>query len=80
MSSKLSKLKWTGHVDMMGEKRTPLRTLSCHLSGKKHVSKPRRWSVDNIEWDVRNLGLEGMWTEKATDRIGWRRIVVSALN
>lgn len=60
-----------GTCDLDGEKRTPFRALTCHLSGEKPVGGPRRLEVNNIEHDARDLGTEGTWTEVVIVRIGW---------
>lgn len=58
----------------------PFRALVCHLTGKGSVGRPRRrWidNIDSIEQDSEDQGLQGTWTERAPDRIGWRRMVAA---
>lgn len=51
---------------MRGET-TPNEDLMCLLSVKRLVNRPRHRWVDNIERDARDLGLEGLRKEWATD-------------
>lgn len=51
----------------------------CLLSEKKPMGRPiRRW-VGYSERDFGYLGLLGTWTERATDRVRGKRMVVVAL-
>lgn len=43
----------------------------CKISGMRPVGRVRRRLKDNIERDIRDLGLERLCTEWATDRIEW---------
>lgn len=66
-------------VGKLGEKRTPSRILIYQIYGKRPAGLPRlRW-MDNIEHNVQVLGFKAVWTERALDRIRWRRTVVAAL-
>jgi hypothetical protein len=39
------------------------------LEGKRPLGRPRRWSVDNIKMDLREIGWYGMvWIDLAQDR------------
>lgn len=61
----------------MGDDRTHIGVLMCHLAVKRPVSTTRyRW-IDNVERNGMNLSLEETWTKQAiqtipghTDRFG----------
>jgi hypothetical protein len=53
--SKPRKMKWTGHVRRMGEKRNAYRILVGKPEGKKPLGRPRRRLVDNIRMDLRQV-------------------------
>jgi hypothetical protein len=56
---KSRRMRWTGHVARMGDKRNAYRILVEKPEGKRPLGKPRcRW-VDNIIMDFRE------------DRMGW---------
>jgi hypothetical protein len=44
----------------MGTKRNPYRTLVGKPEGISPPGRPRRWWVDNIKIDLREIGLDGM--------------------
>jgi hypothetical protein len=49
---KSRRMRWTGHVARMGEKRTAYRLLVGNGEGKRPLERPRcRW-VDNISIDL----------------------------
>jgi hypothetical protein len=49
--------------------------------GKKPLRRPRPMCVDNINMDLREIGLGGMdWIELAQDRDHWRAIVNTMRN
>jgi hypothetical protein len=77
---KSRRMRWTGHVARMGEKRNAYRLLVGRPEGKRPLERPRRRWVDNmmdlgeLEWgDVDWVGL-------AWDRNRWRALVNSVLN
>lgn len=63
----------------MREETTSFMALMCQLPGNKPVGRSRRRWVDNVKRDVRGLGLEKTWTERATDMIEWKEVIVAAL-
>lgn len=63
------------HVVRIAEERTPFRALMCHLVQRRLLDRPRRQCVDNIEHDVRNVGLGQKWTERVTKRIERREMI-----
>jgi hypothetical protein len=49
--------------------------------GKRPLGRPRRWWVDNIRMDLREIGWDGMyWIDQAQDRDCWRAIVNTVMN
>jgi hypothetical protein len=49
------RMRWTGHVAGMGEKRNAYRILVGKLEGKRPLGRPRRRWVDNIKMDIREI-------------------------
>jgi hypothetical protein len=58
--SKSRRMRWTGHVARMGEKRNAYRTLVKKPEGKKPLGRPRRRWVDNINIVLRWDGVYGL--------------------
>jgi hypothetical protein len=53
----------------MGEKKNACRILVGKPEGKTPLGRPRRWWVDNIKTDLREIGWRGMdWIDLAQDR------------
>jgi hypothetical protein len=58
------------------EKRNACRILVGNPEGKRPLRRPRRRWVDNIQIDLREIGLVGMdWIDVAQDREEWRALV-----
>jgi hypothetical protein len=53
---KSRRMRWTGHVARMGEKRNPYRLLVGKPEGKRPLGRPRRRWVDNIRMDLEEVG------------------------
>jgi hypothetical protein len=51
-----SRMRWTGHVACMGEKRSAYRILVGKSEGKRPLRRPRRRWVDNIKIVLREVG------------------------
>jgi hypothetical protein len=72
---KSRRMRWAGHVARMGEKRNAYKTLVGNLEGKGPLGRPRRWWVDNIKMNLREIGWNGMdWIDLAQDRDQWRAL------
>jgi hypothetical protein len=53
----------------MGEKRNSYRILVGNPEGKRPLGRPRRWSVEDIKIDLRQIGWDGMdWIDVAQER------------
>jgi hypothetical protein len=55
-----SRMRWTGYVARMGEKRNAYRLLVGMPEGKRPLRRPRRRGVDNIKMDLREIRWDGM--------------------
>jgi hypothetical protein len=66
---KSRRMRWAGHVVLMGEKRNAYRILVGNPEGKRPLGRPgRRW-VDNIKMDLRETEWDGMdWIDLAQNR------------
>jgi hypothetical protein len=49
---KSRRMRWAGHVALMGEKRNAYRLLVGKPEGKRPLGRPRRKWVDNIRMDL----------------------------
>jgi hypothetical protein len=76
-----SRMRWTGHVGRMGEKRNAYRILVGKPEGKRPLGRSgHRWE-DNIMMDLRKKGWRGMdWIDLAEDRDQWRVLVNTVMN
>jgi hypothetical protein len=74
--NKSRRMRWTGHVAGMGEKRNAYRI----MVGKPEGRPRRRW-MDNIKTDLREIGWEGMdWIDLDQDSDQWRALVNAVMN
>jgi hypothetical protein len=74
-------MRWVGHVALMGEGRGVYRVLVGRSEGKRPQGRPRcRWE-DNIEMDLRDIGIDGAnWIRLAQDRVQRRAFVNMVMN
>jgi hypothetical protein len=77
---KSRRMRWTGHIARMGEKRNASRLLLGKPEGKRPLGRSRlRW-VDNIRMELGELGWGDVdWIGLAKDRSRWRAFVNSVL-
>jgi hypothetical protein len=68
---KSRRMRWTGHVARMREKRNAYRILVGKPEGKRPLGRPRRRWEDNIRTD--RIGMD--WIDLAQDRDQWRALV-----
>jgi hypothetical protein len=79
--TKSRRMRWTGHVAWMGEKRNTYRLLVGKPEGKRTLGRPRRRWVGNIRMDLAEVGWGDVdWIGLAQDRNRWRALVNSVLN
>jgi hypothetical protein len=53
-----------------GGGRSVYRVLVGRLEGKRPLGRPRRWWEDNINIDIREVGIDGAyWVRLAQDRV-----------
>jgi hypothetical protein len=66
---KLRRMRRTGHVARMGEKRNASRILVGKPEGKRPLGRQTRRWVDDIKIILREIGWDGMnWIDLAQDR------------
>jgi hypothetical protein len=75
---KSRRMRWTGHVARMGEKRNVYRILVGKPEGKRPLGRPRRRWVDNIKMDLRYNGV--VWTGLIWLSDQWRALVNTVMN
>ena len=78
---KSRRMRWAGHVALMGEKRRVYRVLVGKPEGRRSLGRPRRRWVDNISIDLQEVGCGYMdWIGLAQDRDRWRTLVSAVMN
>jgi hypothetical protein len=58
--TKSRRIRWEGHVTLMGAKRNAHRILTEKPEGKRPLGRPRHRRVDNIKMHLRGTGQGGM--------------------
>ncbi|KAJ4446907.1 hypothetical protein ANN_13608 [Periplaneta americana] len=78
---KSRRLRWAGHVALMGESRNAYRVLVGRPEGKRPLGRPRRRWEDNIKMDLREVGYDDReWINLAQDRDQWWAYVRAVMN
>ena len=67
---KSRRMKWAGHVVLMGEGRGVCRVQAGKPEGKRPLGRPRRTWENNFKMDLQEVGGGGDWMELAQDRDG----------
>lgn len=74
---KAQRIRWLGHVVRMEQGRLPGSLLRGEMIGIRKRGRPRKRWLDDVEEDLRVLGVR-RWRGEAGDRERWRRIVQEA--
>jgi len=78
---KSRRMRWAGHVAIMGEERGVYRVLVGKPEGKRPLWTPRRRWVDNIRMDLQEVGCVHVdRIGLAQDRDSWRMLVSAVMN
>ena len=78
---KWRRMRWAGHVALMGEERGMYRVLAGKPERKRPLGRPRHRWVDNIRMDLQEVGCGYIdWIGRAQDRDRWRTFVSVVMN
>jgi hypothetical protein len=73
---KSRRMRWAGHVAQTGEMRNAYSLLVGKPEGKRPLGRQRRWWVDNMKIDLREIRWDGMdWIDLAQNRDHWRALL-----
>jgi hypothetical protein len=74
-------MRWAGLMTHMGEGRGVYRVLVGRPEGKRPLGRPRRRWEDNINIDLRKIGIDGAnWIQLAQDWVQWRAFVNTVMH
>jgi len=75
------RMRWTGHVERMGDRRGVYSDLVGKPEGKRPLGRPgHRWE-DNIKMNLQKVGCGSMdWIEVDQHRDRWRALVNAVMN
>jgi len=78
---KSRRMRWAGHVALMGQGRSVYRVLVGKPEGKRPLGRPRHGWEDNIKVELQEVGCGGMDLIKlAQDRDSWQALVTAVMN
>jgi hypothetical protein len=78
---KSRRMRLTGHVARMGERRNVYRILAGKPERKRPLGRPRRGWVDNIKIDLTEMGWDGIYRiDTAQFKDQWRVFVNKVMN
>ncbi|PSN32088.1 hypothetical protein C0J52_27501 [Blattella germanica] len=72
------RLRWAGHVERSEEGSLLQKIWRGKPGGRRCVGRPRRKWMENVEEDMRELGVRG-WRRRTQERREWAKIVKQAL-
>jgi hypothetical protein len=73
-------MRLAGHIAQMGQ-RECIKDIGGKARWKETTGRPRRWWVNNIKMDLREIGLDGMdWIDLAKDRDQWKALLNTVTN
>jgi transcription termination factor 2 len=71
---KIRRLEWLGHVVRMDESRSVKRIFEGKLEGRRGRGRPRLRCINDVEDDLRKLGVK-RWRTKVLGREEWASII-----
>jgi hypothetical protein len=78
---KARRMRWAGHVALMGEVRGAYNILVGRPDGRRPPGRPRRRWEENNKMDRREIGLGDVdWIHLAQDRDRWRALVNTVMS
>jgi hypothetical protein len=78
---KSRRMRWTGHVERMGEMRNAYRILVGKPEARRPLGRQICGWVNNIKMDLGEIGWDGRdWIDLAQDRDQWRALVNTVMN
>ena len=78
---KSRRMRWAGHLALMGEGGGVHRVLVGKPEGKRPLGRPKHRWEDNIKMALQEVGGGcGDWMELAQDRKRWRALVSTEIN
>jgi len=78
---KSRRMRWVGHVALMGKRRDVYRVFVGKPEGKRPLGRPRRRWENNIKIDLQEVACGGVdWIELAQDRDRWWVLVNAVMN
>jgi hypothetical protein len=78
---KSRRMRWAGHVALMGEGTGVYRVLVGMPEGKRPLGRSRRRWKDNNKMDLREIEIDGAnWIQLAQDRVQWQAFVNMTMN
>jgi hypothetical protein len=78
---KSRRMRWAGHVGLMGEGRGVYRILVGEPERRRPLGRPRRRWEDNIKTDLQEVGCGSMeWIGLVQDRDRWQALVNVVMN
>jgi hypothetical protein len=78
---KARRMRWAGHVALMGEVRGAYNILVGRPEGRRPLGRPRHGWEDNIKMDLREIGFGDVdWIDLAQDRDRWRALLNTVMN